>query len=145
MSFLDDPQSLDKPEPSSLVELIAPNTFECGICYDEVKEDSQFIVNPCEHKFCIECSQDYFGKKIDDKQSRNINCPIYKCSNENIHQNDFLYILNEEHVQKFMKIESTLFETNMEGQGDGGERFVSCPVDGYGLYLNPERDLSFKC
>jgi len=91
-----------------------------------------FVLDKCSHKFCIECLQAYFVEQISSQKVRNMPCPNSECK-EPVHQNTFLTLIDEEFVQKFLKIERDLFEVNP----NSAEKFVSCPSDGYGVYLDP--------
>ncbi|KAH9167936.1 hypothetical protein EDB89DRAFT_2074427 [Lactarius sanguifluus] len=45
---------------------IAQQVFECGICMEEMPEDSVARLDPCEHAFCRECMRGYVSARLEE-------------------------------------------------------------------------------
>ena len=44
----------------------AQRRFECGICFEELPEDSIARIDPCGHSFCRECVRSYVSSKLEE-------------------------------------------------------------------------------
>ncbi|KAH8999926.1 hypothetical protein EDB86DRAFT_621847 [Lactarius hatsudake] len=44
----------------------AQQVFECGICMEEMPEDSVARLDPCEHAFCRECMRGYVSTRLEE-------------------------------------------------------------------------------
>ena len=53
--------------------------IECPICMMEYPKNEMYTVQPCDHKFCLECLLRHINENI-DKTNGNIICPEAECT-----------------------------------------------------------------
>lgn len=50
-------------------------TFQCGICFDDHREENAAVVDGCGHKLCRPCMKTFLSAKIKDRRFP-VLCPI---------------------------------------------------------------------
>ena len=119
--------------------------FECMICMSDESLDFIFIVDECQHKFCIDCVQDYFKIKLREGSSMNINCPGDGCDTI-CGQDEILQYLDSQDALKFFKNEKNLFPQNLIQEDDNKDlKVVFCPIDDYCILQNTKKFQQFEC
>jgi len=53
--------------------------IECKICLEEHPVSNIFILDNCDHKFCLQCLRQYVSVKINSGEVESIRCPDYDC------------------------------------------------------------------
>ena len=51
---------------------------ECPICILEIEKNKSFNLN-CNHKFCLDCIQEYLDEEIKNSRVIEITCPMKNC------------------------------------------------------------------
>lgn len=65
--------------PASNAGLPSPTEVTCNVCYEDVPLEATSHMD-CGHDYCNECWTEYFIVKINEGQSRRVNCMAPKCN-----------------------------------------------------------------
>eukprot|EP00033_Pygsuia_biforma_P003688 GCRY01004040.1.p1 GENE.GCRY01004040.1~~GCRY01004040.1.p1 ORF type:complete len:532 (-),score=106.18 GCRY01004040.1:678-2081(-) len=101
----------------------------CPICVDAIKEESR-VTLPCGHFLCHDCFVQYLTGKIQEGQSIEIICPMYKC---NIKVGEDII---KQHLSSQPEILEKYFEFKTKSFIDFSHSVFWCPAPGCKLALN---------
>ncbi|KAJ3385839.1 hypothetical protein HDU92_002824 [Lobulomyces angularis] len=89
--------------PEQRPKLLKINGFCCDICCDD-DEDLESLALSCQHRFCINCYQQYLELKIKDEgESRNIQCPGRQCSLK-VDEKTVELVVSEDVFKRYVKL-----------------------------------------
>ena len=70
----------DRALSAQLTELGNPKVFVCGICFEEMLDDSLIRLDPCGHTFCRECLRGHVTTRLSERRLP-ILCPTCTAGN----------------------------------------------------------------
>ncbi|KYQ89364.1 hypothetical protein DLAC_10027 [Tieghemostelium lacteum] len=97
-----------KSEQQQLEKQHNKKTYECSICYDELTIKDFYIMDECNHKFCIDCLHGHYRSQVRSRFP-DIKCPQNLCKYKVSYQ-EVKHILKGEDFELYDKI---LFENTM--------------------------------
>ena len=112
---------------------MSDNEFECPICLCDFNLDLVYLVDGCEHQFCMECAQTHFKQKIKAGGSTSITCPGDGCDTI-CEQDDILFLMDDEHSMRYFENVKDIMPQILGDEKD--MKMVYCPIDNYCVLQN---------
>jgi len=103
-------QLLDE-EKRKLQDELDHKHYLCLICGDEYSIENIYVLDNCNHKYCIDCLEQMLMVKINDGSVQEINCPDPTCGNQ-IDYNQIKQIVRDERT--FAKYEEFNLKKTLE-------------------------------
>jgi hypothetical protein len=102
--------------------------YECPICVTESTISQMYTVDGCDHRICLTCMQRHVETKIEDRDVKNIPCPMAPVCKELVSFDQVRHVLPWEVFEKF---DATLLDLTLVN--DPSCRF--CPRPGCGTAM----------
>lgn len=99
-------------EKNSSLDLKEESTITCKICFDDVPLSDIYIMDICEHKFCLTCLYQYLSSKINSFETDTIKCPSCNRQMEQSEIKQILELLENDSIES--RTEGGLFDKFLE-------------------------------
>ena len=75
-------------------------TYQCIICFEDLKIDQIYILEECHHRYCHTCLGEHCKSQIQDGNTRHIMCPFVGC-NHSISYEEVKHVVDENTMLKY--------------------------------------------
>ncbi|GAM19556.1 hypothetical protein SAMD00019534_027310, partial [Acytostelium subglobosum LB1] len=107
-----------KAEQEQLDKEHQSKTYYCSICYDDLMIDQFYIIDECEHRFCVGCLRHHYQSQI-QMRFPYIKCPQLTCPRK-VSYVEVKHILSDE---EFVKYDKLLLDCSLQKD----KNLVYCP------------------
>ncbi|KAF2076028.1 hypothetical protein CYY_002688 [Polysphondylium violaceum] len=127
-----------KNEQAEIEKGYQKQKHSCSICFDDLTIDQFYIVDECEHRFCIDCLRGHYEAQIRSRFP-DIKCPHITCK-KIITYEEVKHILSAE---MFKRYDELLFENLVRND----KNCIYCPNSDCGIIMsvNQDHDLRIDC